>query len=78
MLIDAINVTELFHAKSKISLFGKMQSGRSPSFELFQLDLYMMYARCVCETHMPLVATKSKSDKIFMSYNLTQPTLRRM
>ena len=24
----------------KISLFGKMQRGRSPSFELFQLDLY--------------------------------------
>ena len=24
----------------KISLFGKMQRGRSPSFELFQLDMY--------------------------------------
>ena len=25
----------------KISLFGKMQRGRSPSFELFQLDMYV-------------------------------------
>ena len=24
----------------KISLFGKIQRGRSPSFELFQLDMY--------------------------------------
>ena len=27
----------------KISLFGKMQRGRSPSFELFQLDMYGLY-----------------------------------
>ena len=25
----------------KISLFDKMQRGRSPSFELFQLDMYV-------------------------------------
>ena len=25
----------------KNSLFGKMQRGRSPSFELFQLDMYV-------------------------------------
>ena len=25
----------------KISLFSKMQGGRSPSFELFQLDIYV-------------------------------------
>ena len=29
----------------KISLFGKMQRGRSPSFELFQLDMYGMTER---------------------------------
>ena len=27
-------------ASRKISLFGKMQRGKSPSFELFQLDMY--------------------------------------
>ena len=27
----------------KISLFGKMQRGRSPSFGLFQLDMYALY-----------------------------------
>ena len=26
----------------QISLFGKMQRGRSPSFELFQLDMYVI------------------------------------
>ena len=25
----------------KISLFGKMKRGRSPSFELFKLDMYV-------------------------------------
>ena len=27
---------------AQISLFGKMQRGRSPSFELFQLDMYVV------------------------------------
>ena len=27
----------------KISLFGKLQTGRSPSFELFQLDMYAFW-----------------------------------
>ena len=38
MLMDKINVAEW--VSRKISLFGKMQRGRSPSFELFQLDMY--------------------------------------
>ena len=38
MLMDKINVAEW--VSHKISLFGKMQRGRSPSFELFQLDMY--------------------------------------
>ena len=36
--MDKINVAEW--VSRKISLFGKMQRGRSPSFELFQLDMY--------------------------------------
>ena len=43
MLIDEINVAEWFRVKSP--LFGKMQRGRSPSFELFQLDMYGCRAR---------------------------------
>ena len=39
MLMDKINVSEW--VSRKISLFGKMQRGRSPSFELFQLDMYV-------------------------------------
>ena len=27
----------------RMSLFGKMQSGRSPSFEFFQLDIYVTF-----------------------------------
>ena len=38
MLMDKINVAEFF--SRKISLFGKIKRGRSPSFELFQLDMY--------------------------------------
>ena len=41
MLMDKINVAEW--VSRKISLFGKMQRGRSPSFELFQLDMYAVY-----------------------------------
>ena len=37
MLMDEINVVDLI--SRKISLFGKMQRGRSP-FELFQIDMY--------------------------------------
>ena len=37
MLMVKINVAEW--VSRKISLFGKMQRGRSPSFELFQLDM---------------------------------------
>ena len=40
MLMDKINVAEW--VSRKISLFGKMQRGRSPSFELFQLDMYAL------------------------------------
>ena len=38
MLMDKINVAEWI--SRKFSLFGKMQRGRSPSFELYQLDMY--------------------------------------
>ena len=39
MLMDKINVTEHL-VLCKIYLSDKMQRGRSPSFELFQLDMY--------------------------------------
>ena len=52
----------------KISLFGKMQRGRSPSFELFQLD---MYALTTVECTR-IVLQRKKCKYITYSGSLTQ------
>ena len=44
---------------TQISLFGKMQRGKSPSFELFQLDVYEGLSELLSVLHKLLLNHKA-------------------
>ena len=57
----------------KISLFGKVQRGRSPSFELFQLDMYDLE---ICKILTLLSLGSSVFDKDMSSLQIKLQMLK--
>ena len=61
----------------KNSLFGRMQRGRSPSFELFQLDMYEIYIDYLECTNVPAQKTRNLAVQKSSCYKLVHVNFTR-